>query len=187
MTVIALEPSAWTNQAVWLAPTVWLGRIYGTFGMYFLKKRFRILQSPLSFKRDITCLIGLAGSARSSTVERAHHASEAARRRWSLQQPNLPLPGSPASLTQRKCDHRGRNIVFTAALPARLDVRISFGSASGSGGRGLIVCHDCHICSYPHLLKNGLDRVLGWPEWLGSPHMPADFPCQRQCASHGGR
>lgn len=39
MTLIALEPSAWTNQTVWLVPTVWLGRIYGTFGLYFLKKK----------------------------------------------------------------------------------------------------------------------------------------------------
>lgn len=159
---------------------------------HLLLKRFWVLLQMmwLAFKWDITCLnTCFTWSVRSKTVKdgtpgRQRRDADLFSSWFSCCQEVLPH-------WQRKRDHRSRNMVLPE-LHVCFDVRISFGSGSGSGGQGLNICHDCHICNYTHPLKNSLDRALAgvstkWPEWLGSPHMPADLLCQRQCAPHGGR
>ncbi|KAK2815669.1 hypothetical protein Q5P01_026136 [Channa striata] len=69
----------------------------------------------------------------------------------------------------------------------------AFGQVQGQVDRALERnCHAGHICNYPHPLKGGLDRAptgvyTERQQWLGSPRMPVDPPCQRQHASHGRR
>lgn len=87
---------------------------------------------------------------------------------------------------QTKWDHRSRNRVLKE-LRVCLVVQDS-GSSSWSGGQGfgenpamIVTCAIKHVQWRMALTELSL-LLTESPKWLGSPHMPADLFCQRQCA-----